>query len=69
MAKRNPPLDLRFELKKCGVHLIFEGGDYYEGDEESLEKGLQYVSERLARFFNTYDEGVDVIESELDHYL
>jgi hypothetical protein len=38
VTKRNPPDDERLELKKCGVHLIFEGDDVYEGDEESLDK-------------------------------
>jgi len=66
VAKRNPPFDERLELRKCGVHLIFEGDDDYEGDEESLDKGLQSVSERLARFFNTCDEGADAAESEDD---
>jgi hypothetical protein len=66
VTKRNPPDEERLELKKCGVHLIFEGDDDYEGDEESLDKGLQSVSERLARFFNTCDEGVDATESEDD---
>ncbi|KAL5063116.1 hypothetical protein RYX36_024853 [Vicia faba] len=64
VAKRSPPFDERLELIKCGIHLIFEGDDDYEGDEESLDKGLQSVSERIARFFNTYDEGVDATESE-----
>nr|WIL60063.1 nodulation protein [Melilotus officinalis] len=64
VAKRNPPFDERLELKKYGVHLIFEGDDDYEGDEESLDQGLQSVSERLARFFNTCDEGVDTTETE-----
>ncbi|XP_058747565.1 disease resistance protein RPV1-like isoform X2 [Vicia villosa] len=59
VTKRSPPFDERFELIKCGIHLIFEGGDDYEGDEESLDKGLQSVSERMARFFNTYEEVVD----------
>ncbi|RHN41233.1 putative leucine-rich repeat domain, L domain-containing protein [Medicago truncatula] len=66
VAKRNPPFDERLELKKCGVHLIFEGDDDYEGDEESLDKGLQSVSERLARFFKTCDEGADAAESKDD---
>ncbi|CAI8608375.1 unnamed protein product [Vicia faba] len=64
VAKRSPPFDERLELIKSGIHLIFEGDDDYEGDEESLDKGLQSVSERIARFFNTYDEGVDATESE-----
>jgi len=60
VTTRNPPFDKGLKLKKCGVHLIFEGDDDYDGDEESLDKGLQSVSERLARFFNnTCNEDVD----------
>ncbi|MCI05394.1 TMV resistance protein N-like [Trifolium medium] len=67
VTTRSPPFDKGLELKKCGVHLIFEGDDDYEGEEESLDIGLQSVSERLARFFNTCDEGVDVTyETESD---
>ncbi|TKY58770.1 TMV resistance protein N [Spatholobus suberectus] len=57
VSKRNPPFDKGLELKKCGVHLIFEGDDDYDQDEESLDKGLQSVSEKLANFFNTYEGG------------
>ncbi|GAU12304.1 hypothetical protein TSUD_252540 [Trifolium subterraneum] len=66
VTTRSPPFDKGLKLKKCGVHLIFEGDDDYEGEEESIDIGLQSVSERLARFFNTCDEGVDDIESEDD---
>jgi hypothetical protein len=67
VTARNPPFDKGLKLKKCGVHLIFEGDDDYEGEEESLDVGLHSVSERLARFFNTCDEGVDVTyETESD---
>ncbi|MCD9646047.1 hypothetical protein HAX54_035571 [Datura stramonium] len=38
------------ELKKCGVHLVYESDDDYEGNEESLDESLQSVSERLTRF-------------------
>ncbi|CAL5196970.1 unnamed protein product [Lathyrus oleraceus] len=64
VTKRSTPFDERLELLKSGIHLIFEGDDDYEGDEESLDKGLQSISERMARFFNTYDEGVGAAESE-----
>ncbi|XP_004509915.1 uncharacterized protein [Cicer arietinum] len=65
VAKRSPSFDERLELKKCGIHLIYEGDDDYVGDEESLDKGLQSVSERLARFFNT-SECVNDTQSEDD---
>ncbi|XP_045795186.1 disease resistance protein RPV1 isoform X2 [Trifolium pratense] len=66
VTTRSPPFDKGLKLKKCGVHLIFEGDDDYEGEEESLDIRLQSVSERLTRFFNTCDEGVDDTESEDD---
>ncbi|XP_054775713.1 disease resistance protein RPV1-like [Prosopis cineraria] len=53
---RNPPVDEGLELKKCGVHLIFEGDDDFGGNEESVERSLRSVSEKLAKFFNTYEE-------------
>ncbi|CAJ1939979.1 unnamed protein product [Sphenostylis stenocarpa] len=55
VSKRNPPFDKGLELKKCGVHLIFEGDDDYDGGEESLDKGLKSVSEKLANFFSTHE--------------
>ncbi|AET03053.1 disease resistance protein RPV1 isoform X2 [Medicago truncatula] len=74
VTTRSPPFDKGLRLKKCGVYLIFEGDDDYDGDEESLDKGLQSVSERLARFFNTCNEGVDATcatesEDECQHEL
>lgn len=30
------------ELKQCGVHLIFEGDDDYDGGQESLDKLKTY---------------------------
>ncbi|KAI4328338.1 hypothetical protein L6164_020697 [Bauhinia variegata] len=56
VSKRNPPVDNGLELRKCGVHLIYEGEDDYEGDEESVDVSLQSVSEKLVKFFNTGEE-------------
>ncbi|KAJ1427770.1 Leucine-rich repeat, typical subtype [Sesbania bispinosa] len=64
VTMRSPPFDKGLELKKCGVHLIFEGDDDYDGDEESLDKGLQSVSERLAKFFNTCEDGHPIYATE-----
>ncbi|KAI9126144.1 hypothetical protein K1719_002565 [Acacia pycnantha] len=66
VSQRDPPLDKGLELKKCGVHLIFDGDDDYGGDEESVDRSLQSVSEKLAKFFNTCgeDSSRDGIESE-----
>ncbi|XP_054791378.1 disease resistance protein RUN1-like [Prosopis cineraria] len=68
VTRLNPPMNKGLELKKCGFHLIFEGDDDYSGDEETLDRSLQSVSEKLAEFFNTCEEGSseDGIESEDD---
>ncbi|KAI9126178.1 hypothetical protein K1719_002599 [Acacia pycnantha] len=68
VTQREPPVDKGLELKKCGVHLIFDGDDDYGGDEESVDRSLQSVSEKLAKFFNTCEEDScrDGIESEDD---
>nr|GMC57254.1 disease resistance protein TAO1-like [Ipomoea batatas] len=41
------------ELKKCGIHLVFENDDDYGGTEESLEENQQSVSEKLTRFIGS----------------
>ncbi|KAF7833715.1 disease resistance protein TAO1-like [Senna tora] len=63
VTKRNPPVDEGLELEKCGVHLLFEGDDDYDGDEDCLDTSLQSVSEKLAKFFSTCEEE-DEIESQ-----
>ncbi|KAK4263346.1 hypothetical protein QN277_028769 [Acacia crassicarpa] len=65
VKQRDPPVDRGLELKKCGVHLIFDGDDdYYGGDEESVDRNLPSLSEKLAKFFNTgeQDSSTDGIE-------
>lgn len=52
VAKRNPPFIPGMQLKKCGVRLIFERDDEFDGDEQQLDDGYQSLSEKLARFFN-----------------
>ncbi|KAH1053724.1 hypothetical protein GLYMA_08G293600v4 [Glycine max] len=66
VSKRNPPFDKGLELKQCGVHLIFEGDDDYDGGEESLDKDLQSVSEKLANFFKTYEDESVRNQNELE---
>ena len=44
------------ELKKWGIHLVYEGDDEYEGDEESLNESQQSLSEKMARFFSSFEE-------------
>lgn len=41
------------EMKKCGVFLVFDADDYYQGDERPLNENMQSVSEKLARFINS----------------
>ncbi|KAJ7943555.1 TIR-NBS-LRR disease resistance protein [Quillaja saponaria] len=53
VKKRNPPIDGGVELKKWGTHLIFEGDNHYDGDEESLDESQYSVSQRLAKFFQS----------------
>ncbi|PON67438.1 TIR-NBS-LRR-like protein [Parasponia andersonii] len=55
VTKRNPPLDPGVELKKSGIYLVYEGDDDYEGDEQSINESQRSVSEKLAKFFRTYE--------------
>lgn len=59
VTKKNPPYMKGVELKKWGVHLIYEGDDDYEGDEESLNESQQSISEKLAKYFSTYEDDDD----------
>ncbi|KAM6592986.1 hypothetical protein CsatA_000689 [Cannabis sativa] len=62
---RNPPIIKGVELKKWGICLAYEDDDDYEGNEEYLSGiGRESISEKLAKFFNTYEE--DDIVSEFD---
>lgn len=56
LTKRNPPHIEGLELKKCGIYLVFEGYDDYEGDEGSLPESQHSVSQKLAKFFNSIAE-------------
>ncbi|KAI5352524.1 hypothetical protein L3X38_005415 [Prunus dulcis] len=41
VMRREPPMMEGVELKKWGIHLVYEGDDDYEGDEESLNESQQ----------------------------
>ncbi|XP_061360797.1 disease resistance protein RPV1 [Gastrolobium bilobum] len=56
LTKRNPPYVEGLELKNCGIYLVFEGDDDYEGDEGSLDECQYSVSQKLAKFFNSIAE-------------
>ncbi|KAK9276464.1 hypothetical protein L1049_005997 [Liquidambar formosana] len=54
VALRDDPNFKGFELKKYGIHLIFEDDDdIEEDDEEWLDESQQSVSYKLAKFFNS----------------
>ncbi|CAL2231556.1 unnamed protein product [Prunus armeniaca] len=57
VIRREPPKMKGVELKKWGIHLVYEGDDEYEGDEESLNESQQSLSEKMARFFSSFEEG------------
>ncbi|KAH9773593.1 ADP-ribosyl cyclase/cyclic ADP-ribose hydrolase [Citrus sinensis] len=56
VTKRNPPFVKGIEVKQCGIYLVYENEDDYDGDEESLDVSQQSVSEKLARFFSSFQE-------------
>lgn len=41
------------ELKKRGIHFVFENDDDYDGDEELLDQSQQSISEKLRRFIDS----------------
>lgn len=51
------------ELKKCGIHLVHESDDDYEGNEESLDESQQSVSERLTRFYGASNRESNIFSS------
>ncbi|KAI5352525.1 hypothetical protein L3X38_005416 [Prunus dulcis] len=56
VIRREPPMMKGVELKKWGIHLVYEGDDDYEGDEESLNESQQSHSEKMARFFSSFED-------------
>ncbi|KAH0754011.1 hypothetical protein KY290_024281 [Solanum tuberosum] len=51
------------ELKKCGIHLVHENDDDYEGNEESLDESQQSISERLTRFYGASNRENNIFSS------
>ncbi|KAJ9187572.1 hypothetical protein P3X46_003013 [Hevea brasiliensis] len=52
----NPPIIIGVQLKKCGIHLVYENDDDYDGNEELLDESQLSVSAKLAKFFNSSEE-------------
>nr|POF25456.1 disease resistance protein tao1 [Quercus suber] len=65
VTMRNPPNMKGVELKNWGIHLVFEGDDDYEGNEDSLNESQQSISERLATFFSTFEEEDDCVSKSV----
>ncbi|KAG6713197.1 hypothetical protein I3842_05G140500 [Carya illinoinensis] len=63
VTQQDQPCIKGVEMKKCGIYLIFEGEDDYEGDEESLRESQLSISEKLAKFFSSLGEEDHVSES------
>ncbi|KAL9307431.1 putative TIR domain, P-loop containing nucleoside triphosphate hydrolase [Arabidopsis thaliana] len=57
VIKRNPPIKQGVELKMHGIHLVYEGDDDLEGRENTLPEAQQTVSQKLANFFSSFEEG------------
>ncbi|XP_062074471.1 disease resistance protein RPV1-like [Humulus lupulus] len=63
VTMRDQPIMKGVELKKWGICFVYEDEDDYEGNEEYLSRiGQESISEKLAKFFNTYDEDDNVFE-------
>ncbi|KAI8527217.1 hypothetical protein RHMOL_Rhmol12G0058500 [Rhododendron molle] len=56
VARRNPPVVEGVQLKKCGIHLLFEHDDNYDGDEKWLHESQQSVSQKLATFVGSEED-------------
>lgn len=50
------------ELKKSGIHFIFENDDDYDGDEELLDETQLSVSQKLTKFIK-FSEGDRITDS------
>ncbi|KAG2707348.1 hypothetical protein I3760_05G144800 [Carya illinoinensis] len=66
VREQKPPFIKGVEVKKCGLYLIFEGDDDYEGDEESLDKSQLSISEKLAKFFSSPEDEDHTSESGIE---
>ncbi|KAG5385552.1 hypothetical protein IGI04_037022 [Brassica rapa subsp. trilocularis] len=64
VVKREPPIKQGVELKMHGIHLVYEGDDDFKGEEHVLNETQLTVSQKLANFFRSFDEGEASSESE-----
>ncbi|XP_010551473.1 PREDICTED: TMV resistance protein N-like isoform X2 [Tarenaya hassleriana] len=59
VIKKDMPFKLGVELKMHGIHLVYEDDDDYKGDEHLLNETQQTVSQKLANFYRSFEEGED----------
>ncbi|CAN7043340.1 unnamed protein product, partial [Brassica oleracea var. botrytis] len=64
VVKREPPFKEGVELKMHGIHLVYEGGDDFKGEEHVLNETQLTVSQKLANFFRSFEEGEASPKSE-----
>lgn len=64
VVKREPPIKEGVELKLHGIHLVYEGDDDFKGEEHVLNETQLTVSQKLANFFRSFEEGEASSESE-----
>ncbi|XP_010477756.1 PREDICTED: TMV resistance protein N-like isoform X2 [Camelina sativa] len=64
VIKRQPPIKQGVELKMHGIHLVYEGDDDFKGEEHLLTESQLTVSQKLANFFRSFDEGKASSESK-----
>ncbi|KAH7833507.1 hypothetical protein Vadar_007025 [Vaccinium darrowii] len=63
VVRRNPPVVKGVQLKKCGIHLVFENDDDYDGEENWLHESQQSVSQKLAMFIGSSEEGSRILDN------
>ncbi|XP_020869621.1 disease resistance protein TAO1 isoform X1 [Arabidopsis lyrata subsp. lyrata] len=57
VIKRNPPIKKGVELKMHGIHLVYEGDDDFPDKEDTITETYLTVSQKLANFFTSFEEG------------
>ncbi|KAL3824196.1 hypothetical protein ACJIZ3_020225 [Penstemon smallii] len=51
VIRGNNPINEGVVLRECGIHLVYENDDHYEGEEKDIDENLQTVSQKLTTFF------------------
>ncbi|CAH2033800.1 unnamed protein product [Thlaspi arvense] len=56
VIKQKLPIKQDAELKMHGIHLVYEGDDDLEGEEDTVNETHLSVSQKLANFFSSFEE-------------